>query len=170
MESGGLISPNLATFFFTFVNIGILFFILRAILFKPVTRFMDERAKKIQDTIDQTEKDKSLAKKLLEQYEGKINKAEAEAESIIKAARENAEAEAARIIADGKAAAEALADNARRQIEAERQAALAKFRTEAVGLVLAASSKLVSREFSSDDDRRYADMMLEGLAAHKGNN
>ena len=90
MESGGLINPNLATFLFTFINIGILFFILRAILFKPVTKFMDNRAKKIQDTIDQTEKEKSQAKKLLEQYEGRLNEAEAEAASIIKTARETA--------------------------------------------------------------------------------
>lgn len=170
MESGGLINPNLATFLFTFINIGILFFILRAILFKPVTKFMDNRAKKIQDTIDQTEKEKSQAKKLLEQYEGRLNEAEAEAASIIKTARETAEAEAARIIAGGKAAAELLADNVRRQLETERQAALAKFRTEAAGLVVAASSKLVSRDFNSDDNRRYANMMLDELAAQKGNN
>ncbi|MDR0585218.1 MAG: ATP synthase F0 subunit B [Treponema sp.] len=170
MESGGLINPNLATFLFTFVNIGILFFILRAILFKPVTKFMDARTKKIQDTIDQAEEDKSRAKKLLEQYEGKLNGAEAEAVSIIKTARETAEAEAARIVAEGKAAAKVLADNVRRQLETERQAALAKFRTEAAGLVLAASSRLVLRDFNSEDNRRYANMMLDELAAQKGNN
>jgi F-type H+-transporting ATPase subunit b len=174
MENQGLVSPNLVTFFFTFVNIGILFFMLRAILFKPVTKFMDDRTKKIQDTIDQAEKNKSQSKKLLEQYEAQLKNAEAEAETIIKTARETAEAEAARIIAGGKAAADILAANSRRQLEVERQAALAKFRAEAAVLVVAASSRLVARELNSGDNQRYANMLLDELVsqqvvAQKGN-
>jgi F0F1-type ATP synthase membrane subunit b/b' len=45
MESPGLVSPNLVTFLFTLINIGILFVILRAILFKPVTKCREERSK-----------------------------------------------------------------------------------------------------------------------------
>ncbi|MDR1252066.1 MAG: ATP synthase F0 subunit B [Treponema sp.] len=168
MESGGLINPNLVTFFLTLVNIGTLCFILRAILFKPVTRFMEARSKKIQDTVDQTERDKSQAKQLLERYEEKLQEAGAEAEAIIKGAREEAEVEAARIIAEGKDAAQAFALSARRQLEDERQAALTKFRAEAAGLVIAASSKLVAREFSGGDNARYAKMLLDELAAQKG--
>ena len=166
----GLVSPNLVTFFFTFVNIGILFFILRAILFKPVSKFMADRAKKIQDNIDRAEKDKAQAKNLLDQYEGRLKNAETEAEAIVAAARESAGAEAARIIAEGKAAAEQLTVNARRQLEAERQAAFAQFRAEAAALVTAASGRLAARDFNSDDNKRYANMLLEELAAQKGNN
>jgi F-type H+-transporting ATPase subunit b len=167
MENPGLVSPNLVTFFFTFVNIGILFFILRAILFKPVSKFMEDRAKKIRDAIDQAEKDKNQAKQLLEQYESQLKNAETEAEAIVRAARENAQRESGRILAEGKAAAETLVTNTRRQLEAERQAALARFRTEAAALVVLASSRLVSRDLNQDDNRRYAGMLLEELAAQK---
>jgi F-type H+-transporting ATPase subunit b len=165
MENPGLVSPNLVTFFFTFVNIGILFFILRAILFKPVSKFMEDRAKKIRDTIDQAEKDKNQAKQLLEQYERQLKNAEAEAETIIRAARESAQRESDRIVAEGKAAVETLVANTRRQLEAERQAELAHFRTEAAALVVMASSRLVTRDLSQEDNRHYAGMLLEELAA-----
>jgi F-type H+-transporting ATPase subunit b len=169
MENPGLVSPNLVTFFFTFVNIGILFFLLRAILFKPLTKFMADRAQKIQDSIDQAERNKTQAKKTLEQYEARLKEADAEAESIIAAARESAEAESARIIAGGKASAQQLIVNARRQLEAEQQAAMAKFRAEAAVLVVAASSRLVARDFNSEDNKRYANMLMDELAARKGN-
>ena len=38
-----------ATVIFTFINIIVLYFILKKILFKPITNFMDNRTKKIQD-------------------------------------------------------------------------------------------------------------------------
>jgi F-type H+-transporting ATPase subunit b len=166
LESLGFSS---ATFVITIINIVILCLILRAILFKPVSKFMADRAKKVQDTIEQTEKDRAQAQKLLEQYQGKLKDADAAAEEIIRAARENAGHEADQIIAGGKAAAEALIAGTRRQLEAEQQAALAKFKAEAALLVMAASAKLQARDLNSDDKRRYANMLLDELAARKGN-
>ena len=163
MENSGLISPNLVTFLLTVVNIGILFVLLRAILFKPVTKFIEERAEKIQKTINQAEKDKNQAKKLLEQYEDQLKNAEAEADEIIKTARAAAAHEAERIVAEGKSAADLLIANARKQVEAEQYAALAKFRSEAVMLVLAASSKLIGREIQNDDNRHYVNKLLDEL-------
>ena len=151
------------TFIITIVNITILFFILRAVLFKPVTKFMADRAKRVQDSIDQAEKSKALAKAALAQYEAHLKTAETEADAIIRAAREHAQQEAGKIIADGRAAAEVMLANTRRQLEMERQAALAIFRKEAAALVVAASGRLVGREIQSEDNRQYADMLLEAI-------
>lgn len=163
MENPGLVTPNPVTFFVTIVNVGVLFFILRAILFKPVTRFMEARTKKIHDALEQSEKDKHQARALLEQYEEQLKSAEGEAEAIIRQAKENARLEGERIIAQGKAQAEILIANAKRQIEAEKEAGLARFRSEAAGLVTAASGRLLGREFGREDNRRYAAMILSEL-------
>jgi F-type H+-transporting ATPase subunit b len=158
-----MIHFSLFTFLVTILNIGLLFFVLRAVLFKPVTKFMAERSAKIQDAIAQAEKDKNQAKALLEQYENQLKNAEAEAESILKSARENARAEADRIIAGGRETAENFVANARKQIEAEQHAAIAVFRKEAAGLVVAASARLLSRELKAEDSRQYAEMLLGGI-------
>lgn len=158
------------TFIITIINITLLFIILRKVLFKPVTKFMADRAKRVQDTIDQAERDKAEAQKLLEQYQGKLKNAETEAQEIIKAARTSAETQARQIVADGKATADALTTAARRQVEAERQTAFARFKVEAAALVMAACARMVQREISGDDNRRYAAMLLDELAAQKGNN
>ena len=156
------------TFGITIINIIILTLILRAVLFKPVTKIMAERAKRVQDSIDQAEKDKADSHELLEQYQGKLKNADAEAAEIIRGAREKAKVEAQRIIADGKAIADSLTVDGRKQIESERQAAFARFKLEAAALVMAASAKLVQREFSGDDNYRYANMLLDELSAQKG--
>jgi len=156
------------TFIITILNITILFFVLRKLLFKPVTKFMADRAKRVQDSLDQAEKDRTQAKALLKEYENKLKSAEAEAGEIIKTARDSANMEANRIIEGGKAEAAEILSAARKQIEADRRAAVTKLRFETAALVMAASSKLAAREFSRDDNRRYVDMLLDELAAQKG--
>jgi F-type H+-transporting ATPase subunit b len=160
-----MIAFSLSTFLITILNVGILFFVLRAVLFKPVTKFMAERSARIKDAIEQSEKEKKQARALLEQYEERLKNAEAEAEAIIKAARENAGQEAERIIAGGREQADSLVANARKQIEAEQEAAVAVFRKEAAGLVVAASARLLSRELRSEDNRKYAELLLSGISS-----
>ena len=152
----------------TIFNIAFLTFVLKKILFKPVSRFMAERAKRVRDSIEDARIDRAKAQELLEHYQEKLKDAHIEAEKIIKDARENAKAQAGRIVADGKIAAEALAAEARAQIDLERQKAVALFGMEAVALVMAASSRLSQREFSGSDSRIYADMLLSELAVHPG--
>jgi F-type H+-transporting ATPase subunit b len=157
------------TFVITIINITILFFILKAVLFKPVTKFMAERSKRVQDTIDQAQKDKDEAMRLLDEYKNKLKMSEAQAHEILKTARENAERQAQLIIADGKREAQDTVNAALKQIETERQAALSKFKIEAAALIIAVSAKLASKDFSGDDSRRYVNMLIDELSAQKGN-
>ena len=158
------------TFIITIINIAILFFILKAILFKPVTKLMEDRAQKVRNALDDAAKDRADAQKLLEQYRASIQNAKNEADAIISAARKTAAAEADRIIANGLTSAENMTAAARKKTEEERQAMAARFRLEAAALVMAASARLVQRELSGDDNRRFANMLLDELGAQKGNN
>ena len=155
------------TLVITVINITILFIILRSVLFKPVSRFMAERAQRIQTSIDDAAQEKALAHSLLEQYQDKLKNADTQAAEIIKTACEKAKAEALDIITQGKAAADGLIETGRRQIEYERQAAFTRFKLEAASLVMAASARLVGREFSGDDKHHYADMLLEEIIKNK---
>jgi F-type H+-transporting ATPase subunit b len=158
-----MITPSLATFLVTLLNITVLFFILRAILFKPVGKFMETRTRKIEDSIAQAEKDKEQAKILLKRYEDRLKNAEVEAEDIIRAAKEAARQEADGIILEGKRQAELYMVSARKQLEAERRSGMAMFKAQAASLVIAAAAKLLKRELTAEDNRQFAEMMLQEL-------
>jgi F-type H+-transporting ATPase subunit b len=149
----------------TIVNLVILFFILRAILFKPVTKFMEARTGKIQDSIDQAEQDRKEAKALLLKYEDQLRSMESEAAEIIRVAREKARAEADRIAAESKAQAEQLMERTRKQLAVEQEAAMALFQSQAAALVLSAAGRLLKREITQEDSRRQAAMLLEELGS-----
>jgi F-type H+-transporting ATPase subunit b len=153
------------TFGITIVNIVILTLVLRAILFKPVTKFMAERTRNVENTIEQAEKNRQDAKILLEQYEKKLAAADAEAETIIKNAREQAAWDAEKIRGEGRTDAERIIAAARIQAAAERQAALAVFRAEAAAIVVNAAGKLVRRELSGEEHLRFAREILRDVQA-----
>ncbi|MDR0382971.1 MAG: ATP synthase F0 subunit B [Spirochaetaceae bacterium] len=155
------------SFFFTLVNIVILFVALRAILFKPVTKFMDERTAKIQGEIDGAAKERDEAKSLRQKYEEKMAAAVAEAAKIRQEAGEQAEKQAEKIIADGKVQAESILANARKQIQSEREAALLAFKAEAAALVVNAAGRLLRRDPSetASGDTAYAELVLREIEA-----
>ena len=143
------------TFVITIINIVILFFILRALLFKPLTKFMADRSQRIRVSLDQAEKDKTMAENLLTQYESRLKNAEIEAEEIIKTARVQATEEAALIISGSKAEAVQIIEEARSRTEAERLAAIALFKAEASALVVSTAGRLLRRELAGDEQQRY---------------
>jgi F-type H+-transporting ATPase subunit b len=161
-----MLTPSIATFLVTLINIGILFVILRAVLFKPVTKFMTDRSKNIEASIAQADKDQAQARQLLQQYEDQLKNADTEAEAILRTARENAERESERIVAEGKARAENVIAAAQVQIRSEQQAALAVFKAEAAALVVAAATRLLRRDLNQEDNRRLAASLLQEVAAH----
>jgi F-type H+-transporting ATPase subunit b len=151
------------SFFFSLLNIAILFIVLRAILFKPVSKLIAERTAKIQSEIENAAKDNEAAKALRLSYEDKIKNANIEAMKITQDARAEAEKQLSNIIQEGKAQAENIVAAARKQIMAERRAAFLAFKAEAAALVIAAAGRLLRREFSDKDAYAQAELALREL-------
>ncbi|MDR2494443.1 MAG: ATP synthase F0 subunit B [Spirochaetaceae bacterium] len=158
-----MIDISISTFFITLINIGILFLVLRKVLFKRVTCFMEERADAVRRTLEEAERSKAEAADLLREYREHLKNREEAGAKIMQAATEKANAEAERIVAAALRDAEALKANARARIEAEQQAALAKFRSEAAALVVAAASRILQRELTQEDNRRFAGILLQEI-------
>ena len=152
------------TFFITIINVAVLYLVMRKLLWNRVTKFMAERTRRVEESIERSEKDKAQAKVLLSQYEDQLKTAEAEAGNIIRDARVQAQLEADRIMAESRAAAEQTLANTRKHLELERKAALAAFRNEAASIVIMAAGGLIGRELKSEDSELYANKLLEEAA------
>jgi F-type H+-transporting ATPase subunit b len=151
------------TFVFTLINIFVLFVILRLVLFKPVTKFMEKRARAVAADIEEAKNEKARAKTLLQNYETRLKNAQAEAEAIIREAHEEARKQMDKILAEGRNEARNILENARRQAEDEHRAALAAFQAEAAGLVLTAAGRLLKQELTREDSRRHAEIILQEI-------
>jgi len=151
------------TFFISFLNIAILYFILRKLLFRPVTAFMENRSSRISAEIENAAKTKAEAENLRAAYEERLRSADADAEKILRSAREESLEQRDAILKEAKREAEEFMEAARRKMEDERKAASAAFRQEAADLVLAATGKLLKREILDEDSRRASAALVAEL-------
>jgi F-type H+-transporting ATPase subunit b len=156
------------TFFIALVNLAILFFALRAILFKPVTKFMEKRQAGVRAELDEADKKLEEAGALKKQYEAALEKARGDAMKILADAQAAALKDADAIRSEAKAEAEETLRRAHEETEKEKAAALAVFRKEASGLVVMAASRLLRREIENGDGQKIAGQILKDLAAAKG--
>ena len=150
--------------FWEIVSFAILFFVLYKYAFPGILGILEEREKKIKDSLDQAERHRSEAERRLKEYEAKLNTAGKEAEAILATAKERAQ----RLLDENEqrltAEAERIKGDATRQIEQERRKALQDIRAQTTELALMVAEKVVQRSLVEADHKKYADEALEALS------
>ncbi len=147
-------------FIWTIINLIVLYLVLRKILFKPVTEFMENRANSIKQQLEDSRKANEKALKLKESYEKMIASVKMDADKIIKEATIKAQEKYDEIIRQAKADAEALKANAKEEIVAERMEMMKNVRSEIVSLALESASKVVEANMNTESNRKLVDEVL----------
>jgi F-type H+-transporting ATPase subunit b len=153
------------TLVITFINLVVLFFVLKAILFKPVTKFVAARAARIREDLDRAAQDRAAANALIQTYQAKLKSAANEADAITAKARAKADARAATIIAQAQSEAKTIIATAKQQAISEQQAAALVFRAQAANLVLQATSKVLRHTITGEAALQLANQALNELSA-----
>ena len=124
----------------TFVNLIILYILLRKFLFGPITAMMEKREGEIKSSLDNASAAKQEAAALKAAYTDKLKTAEAAAGDIIKSAKEEAKAKRDEIISKAKEDA-GIVLNANKQIELEKERSISEAKSEIASLVMDAALK-----------------------------
>ena len=150
--------------FWEVVSFAILLFVLYKFAFPGILAALEEREKKIKDSLDQAERHRSEAERKLKEYEAKLNAASKEAEGILAAAKERAQ----RLLEENEqrltAEAERIKGDATREIDQERRKAIQEIRAQTTNLALMVAEKVVQRSLNEADHRKFADEALEALS------
>lgn len=143
------------TFVFTIINVLVLFFVLRALLFKPVTNFIRQRSAKIKDSLEEAERERTRAQELRDQGDNIIWDAAAQADLIINVAKQKADEYHTAELERTRAEIEALLANGRRRLEAEAAETAAALRHETAALAATVANRLLEKGI----DQAEADRM-----------
>ena len=154
---------NVGLIFWTLIVFGILMLLLWRFAWPSILKSVEERERRIQHQLEEAEKARAEAARLLEEHKAAIAKARDEAQQILAHAKSLAQKEREALVAKGHEEQEALLARARREIEAEKDKAILALRQEAVDLSIAAASKLVEANLDSDANRRLVMNYLAGL-------
>jgi F-type H+-transporting ATPase subunit b len=150
--------------FWEILSFAILFFVLYKYAFPGILSALEEREKKIKDSLDEAERHRSEAEQKLKEYEAKLNTAAKEAEGILAATKERAQ----RLMEENEqrmtAEAERIRGDTTREIDQERRKAIQDIRAQTTDMALMVAEKVVQRSLNEADHRKFADEALEALS------
>ncbi len=158
-----LIEVRLGLMVWTIVCFGITYFFLKKVAFGRIQAVIDERREKIRRSIDEAEKARNEARRLLEEHRALIGQARGQAEQILAEARKVAESMARRVKEETEADRHRRLEETKRQIEAETQRALPQIRAEVAELTLIATSKVTGKVLDDSDHKRLIEDAISDL-------
>lgn len=137
---------------------GVVFLVLLGVLWKfawgPIIQGLDKRERGIADQIAQAEQQNAEAKKLLEQYDEKLARAQDEVRQIVEAGRRDAEQTGRELIEKAQADAESERQRALRDIDAATAAALQSLAEQSATLAVDLAGKIVGEKLDPEAHSR----------------
>lgn len=137
--------PELSSMILTLLAVLILFWGLSKLLYKPVSKILNERKEKIQNDIDGAKVLKEEAATLKSEYESKLLDARKETQEIIESGRKRGEEIKEDIIAEAKKEAENIVEKAKGD-QAEREKALLDVKMQAGEMAVLIASKIIEKD------------------------
>ena len=147
------------------VSVLVIFVGLYLILYKPMTRMLDARARRIRESLEAADQARQEAASSAEQVERELAEARNQGQALIAEARAAASQFKQQEDARTRAEMEAMLERARAEIERERDAAVEQVRAQFADLAITAAERVVERSLDKDAHAQLIDKVLEeGLA------
>ena len=143
------------------VNFVVLAVLLRALLYGPVTKMLDERRAKIEKGLEDARQAEAARANAEAERQKILDGARAEAQKIRAEANQQAEQAAAKVRADAQAEAEKIKADALAGLSGERDKMLSELRGQIAALAIAASNKLIGESL----DRRRQEALIADFFA-----
>lgn len=145
----------------------LVFLMLLGILWKfawaPILGAVEARENRIQSALDESRRRQEEAQELLAEHKAQLNDARRQANEILAEARTSGDRLRKELEEKARAEAQGIVQAARREIERERDQALADIRRESVDLALAAAAKLLHERVDTEKDREMVVGFLDDM-------
>lgn len=139
------------------VNFLVLLIILKKLLYKPILKVLEERKKKVEESIKNADEIEKKLAQIAEDEEKRILAASSEGEKIIKQAQDSAVA----LIEEGRVKAQGLyseiLDKAHLQVQIEKEKMLLEVKKELSGIVTVALEKITGKAFDKNAQKKLVD-------------
>jgi len=161
----GISLPYLVAFM---VNFLLLLGLLTLVLYKPMTKTLDERAAKIKESLEKAEQIRQESVRAEESVKAQIEAGRKEGQAILAQAAQNAERVKEEAKAGARKEAEAIVVKAQAQIESDREESFNKLRREFADLAVLAAEKVIEQSLDKKAHEKLIEKVLEeGLASKK---
>ena len=162
---GYSISSVLGSLILNLLNIVALFLILRALVYRPVQRFLQARADRVQAEFDRVAEEKAEAKRLHEAYLDQLSRSKADADAQAAEVLKKAEETVRAMQAQAQTDAEELLSRARQQARREHADATAQLRRDMADIAVDIAGRVIGREVTEKDNADIIDAYFDAICA-----
>ena len=160
----GISLPLLLAFL---INFMILFVLLGKFLYKPVLKMLDERSKKIKESMEWAEATKKEYEQAKAEVQRQIEKGRQEAQALITQATQVGEKLKGESREEAVKQAQTIIDRTRTELATERDQLVGKLRKEFVDISIAAAEKVIKETLDKEKHKKLIEETLQQSATLK---
>ena len=164
---GGLLNPNPGLIFWTAISFLIVMLILSKFAWGPIVSMLEEREKGIQSAIDRAHSAKDEAESILKKNKELLARADAEADRIIREGKEYADKVRSELTEKAQQEAQKMIAVAKDEIEQEKRRALDVLRNEVADMAVKGAEKIIRSALDAEKQKTVVDDMIRELAASR---
>ncbi len=151
----------------TFVNILVLFVLLKLFLFKPVNAMIEKRRKLIDGQLSDAAQKQKEAEAEKQAYADRLKETHAEAAEILKKAKAEAEAQYCMILERAERDAQKKTAEAEKKIALEHEQMLKNAKSEIAAVAVMAAQKLAVKHADAEADSALLESLIQEAGAMK---
>lgn len=146
------------------INFAILFGLLYLVAYRPVMRMLDERSRRIKESMEKAEEIDRQRARTEEESKKRIEQASQDGQKIIERAERAGDERRKQAQQEAQQQAETVVNRARQEIQHERDKAVGELREEFADLTIKAASKVIERSLDKKAHKELIDKVLEESA------
>jgi len=157
------VGVNLWTMLFAWLNLIILYFIIKKIAFNPIKNMIDSRQKEIDDMYGDANKSRADADAMKADYEEKMGHAKDESEEILRSAIRRAQLREEEILRDADKKAQRVLERAEEQANLERKRMVNEVKDEVSKMAIDIAAAVIERDVSEAEHKDLIDKFIDNM-------
>lgn len=162
-----LVQLDPGLFVWTILTFLVLLGVLAKFAWNPLLKMLKDREELIRSSLEDAEKAKTELERLNTEGQDIINKARSEAQTILAEGKAAASKLKDETLNGAKDQAKSILSDAEKQIQIEKDKAIAEIKSEVVDLSLSVATKLIKKNISREDNQALIDDSLENVTKYE---
>ena len=162
-----LVQLDPGLFVWTILTFLLLLTVLAKFAWKPLLKMLKDREDLIRSSLEDAEKAREKLERLNAEGEAIINQARSEAQSILSEGKAIAAKLKDETLDVAKVQAKKIAREAEKQINIEKDKAIAEIKSEVVNLSISIAEKLINKNISPEDNKALIDESLSNIKKYE---
>jgi F-type H+-transporting ATPase subunit b len=163
----GIMDIGINVMFYTLIIFLIMFWLVARYAYPRILEAVIAREKALEEAVEGAKRDREAAAALLAQHNAQLQAGRAEAQKFIADARQVADKMRSDLIEQTRKEQGEMLERAKRDIEGEREKAIAQLRREAVDLAIVGASKVIEENLDNSKNRQVVESYLASIGTNR---